>query len=99
MIRIRKYHVYILECTSSSGKKTFYTGYTKSIEERIKQHAEGRGARYTRGKKIKLLFYQSFNTRSEAMRRERDIKKLSRKEKKELIKSEINLFAIESLEK
>ena len=89
-MEIGQFYVYILECISSKGKKSFYTGYTKSIEERFKQHSEGKGARYTRGKELKLLFYQIFRTRSNAMKREREIKKLSKRQKKELINSEIN---------
>ena len=89
---IKQFYVYILECISSKGKRSFYTGYTGSLETRIKQHEEGKGAKYTRGKKVKLLFYETFKNRGDAMRRERFIKKFSRKQKKELIKSEKNLF-------
>ncbi len=92
MIIIKEYFVYILECISSRGKKSFYTGYTGSLENRIKQHEEGKGAKYTKGKKIKLLFYETFKDRGDAMRRELLIKKLSRNRKKELIKSGINLL-------
>lgn len=94
-MKIGQFYVYILECISSKGKKSFYTGYTKSLEERIKQHSEGKGAKYTRGKKIKLLFYQKHNTRSNAMKREREIKKFSKKQKQNLIKSEKNLLKME----
>lgn len=89
---IKQYFVYILECLSSKGKKSFYTGYTGSLETRIEQHSEGKGAKYTKGKQIKLLFYETFKDRGDAMRRERFIKKFSRKQKKELIKSDKNLL-------
>lgn len=85
-----QYFVYILECIPKKGKRTYYTGYTKSLENRIKLHVEGKGARHTRGRKVKLIFYQTFEKRSEAMRREKYIKRLPRKKKSELVKSEIN---------
>jgi len=91
-MRIKQYCVYILECISSKGKRSFYTGYTGSLETRIMQHSEGKGAKYTKGKKIKLLFYENFKNRGDAMRRELFIKKFSRKQKKDLIKSEKNLL-------
>ena len=68
-------------------KKTIYTGYTSNLTRRIEQHKTNKGARYTMGKKeIKLRYTETFSDRSEAMRREIAIKKLSRKEKEELIK-------------
>lgn len=69
-------------------KKTIYTGYTSNLTRRINQHKNNKGARYTKGEKeIKLLYTESFNNRSDAMRREIEIKKLSRKEKEDLIKN------------
>ncbi|NHI94206.1 MAG: GIY-YIG nuclease family protein [Candidatus Lokiarchaeota archaeon] len=95
-MEIKEFYVYILECISSKGKKSFYTGYTKSLENRIQLHSEGKGAKYTRGKQIKLLFYQSFKNRSEAMKVERNLKKLSKKQKIELILSNKNLIKEEN---
>ena len=69
-------------------KRTIYTGYTGNLTKRIEQHRTNKGARYTMGKKeIKLLYTETFTDRSEAMRREIAIKKLTRKGKEELIKS------------
>ena len=80
------YYVYILECTGKRGRKTFYTGYTNSLERRVTEHEEGSGARYTKNKDLQLVFYQTLETQKEAMRREIEIKKLSRKKKEEIIK-------------
>lgn len=72
----------------NNEKNTIYTGYTSDLTKRITQHRENKGARYTRGeKKIKLLYTESFTDRSEAMRREIEIKKLSRQEKLELVRN------------
>lgn len=71
----------------NNEKKTIYTGYTSNLTRRIDQHKNNKGARYTMGEKdIKLLYTESFNNRSDAMKREIAIKKLSRKEKEELVK-------------
>lgn len=74
--------VYILKCKDN----TLYTGWTNNIEQRINAHNEGKGAKYTRGRlPVELLYFESFATASEAMKREWAIKKLSRKEKIKLI--------------
>ena len=76
------YYVYILRCHDGS----FYTGHTKDPERRFKLHKDGRGARYTRMHKPKELVYvEEFGSRGEAMKRERQIKKLSHIKKKQLI--------------
>jgi len=65
---------------------TFYTGYTKNVEERARLHVNGRGARYTKAHPPeKVVYVESFPSRSEAMRRERAIKKLSHEQKQDLI--------------
>jgi putative endonuclease len=77
------FYVYILRCTDGS----FYTGYTKNVEARAQLHAKGKGARYTRTHKPKSIAYiETFTTRARAMKREREIKKLSHDEKLYLIK-------------
>jgi len=66
---------------------TFYTGYTKDIDARTKQHMNGTGARYTKSHKPqKIAYTELFGSRSAAMKREREIKKLNHKQKQELIK-------------
>jgi putative endonuclease len=76
-------YVYILECCDSS----LYTGYTNNLEKRLSVHNAGKGAKYTRCRlPVKLVYSEEFETKSEAMKREFRIKKLSRDEKKSLIK-------------
>ena len=74
--------VYMLECSDNS----IYTGITNNLEERLKKHESGNGAKYLRGRlPIKLVYKEKFLNRSEATKREIYIKKMSKKEKKHLI--------------
>lgn len=76
------FYVYILQCNDGS----YYTGYTKDLDERTRQHQIGKGARYTRIHKPKEIAYvELFDSRSKAMKREKEIKKLTHKQKLELI--------------
>ena len=82
------YYVYILETTSNSGKKTFYTGYTSDLHRRINEHKNGTGARYCRGKKeIKLKYFETYSERTTAIKREKEIKSYPRKIKIKLVNS------------
>lgn len=66
---------------------TIYTGYTNNIERRIKTHNNGLGAKYTKSRlPVRLIYTESFNSKSEALTREYQIKQLSRLEKLNLIK-------------
>ena len=61
---------------------TLYTGWTNDLKKRLEKHNAGKGARYTRGRlPVKLVYYEVFATKSEAMKSEAQIKKLSRKQK------------------
>ena len=76
------YYVYILLCQDGS----YYTGYTQDLKKRLEQHLNGEGSRYTRMRKPERIVYvELFNSRSDAMKREREIKRLTRKEKVDLI--------------
>ena len=76
-------YTYIVECSDG----TLYTGWTNNIEKRIEAHNEGKGAKYTKTRlPVKLRYYETFQTKQEAMQREYQIKRLSRGEKLELIK-------------
>jgi len=76
------YYVYILRCKDGS----YYTGHAKNVEKRFEIHKKGRGARYTRmHEPEKLVYVEQFESRSEAMRRERQIKTLSHNKKQQLI--------------
>lgn len=78
------FYVYILKCSDN----TLYTGYTVDIEDRVKVHNEGLGAKYTRGRlPVKLVFQECLETKSEAMKREYAIKSLSRSKKLKLIET------------
>lgn len=71
-------YTYILRCSDD----TLYTGWTNDLPKRLKTHNAGKGARYTRGRlPVKLVYYETFATKKEAMQREAQIKKLSRKQK------------------
>ena len=75
-------YTYILRCRD----QTLYCGWTNHLEERIKAHNQGKGAKYTRSRRpVELVYYEEFSTKQEAMRRERAIKCLSRAEQLELI--------------
>ena len=74
--------VYILRC----GDGTLYTGTTQDPVRRLAQHAAGRGARYTRGRgPFTLVYLEECPDRSQALRRERSVKRLPAPAKAELI--------------
>jgi putative endonuclease len=76
------YYAYILECADG----TYYIGSTDNLYNRVAQHNEGRGATYTRSRlPAKLVYYEELENRSQAMKRERELKKLNKKQKKQLI--------------
>jgi len=82
------YYVYILRCKDGS----YYTGHAKNVEKRFEMHMKGRGARYTRmHEPEELVYVEEFPSRSEAMRRERQIKTLSRERKQRLIENDNGL--------
>ena len=72
------YYTYILKCADGS----LYCGWTTDIEQRVRAHNTGRGSKYTRSRLPVSLFYvETLETRTEAMKRECALKKLSRSEK------------------
>ncbi|NLJ58338.1 MAG: GIY-YIG nuclease family protein [Tissierellia bacterium] len=76
------HYIYIVECSD----KSLYTGYTRDLEKRIKTHNEKKGAKYTRGRTpVVLKYYEEFDNKSDAMKREAQIKKLRRHKKEQLI--------------
>ena len=78
------FYVYILLCCDGS----FYTGYTKNLDARTQQHQNGKGAKYTKAHKPqKLAYFETFDSRSKAMKREREIKKLNHNQKIDLVNS------------
>lgn len=76
------HYVYIIECADGS----LYTGYTTDVARRIAEHDAGEGAKYTRGRTpVELRHTESFGSRSEALKREHEIKTLSRADKQRLV--------------
>lgn len=74
---------YIVRCKDD----TLYCGWTNNLERRIESHNSGTGAKYTRNRRpVELVYYETFETKEEAMSREYAIKQLTRKQKLELIK-------------
>lgn len=81
----KQHFFYVLECRD----KTFYAGYTIDVARRLDEHNEGTGAKYTRLDKrrpVRLLHFESFDTRSLAMKQEYAFKQLSRKQKEAYLK-------------
>lgn len=75
-------YVYILRCKDDS----LYTGWTNDLEHRLAMHRAGKGAKYTRGRgPLVLVYTEELADKSEALKREATIKKLSRLEKLKLI--------------
>ncbi|MAQ28365.1 MAG: excinuclease ABC subunit C [Pelagibacteraceae bacterium] len=68
------YFVYLI--TSKDKKKTIsYVGYTNNLDKRIKLHNSNRGAKFTKGKKWKLIYYERYKTKVQAMKYEYTLKK------------------------
>ncbi|SHF06293.1 putative endonuclease [Seinonella peptonophila] len=77
-----RYHVYMLECADG----TLYTGITNRIKERIAKHQAGKGARYTRSRlPVRLRYLERGEGKSWALKREHELRQLSRQQKWQLI--------------
>ena len=75
---------YILQCSDN----TLYTGWTNNIKKRLQAHNRGQASKYTRSRRpVTLVYAEPHAIKQEAMRREAEIKQLSRKQKEALIKS------------
>lgn len=75
-------YTYLVRCRDGS----LYCGWTNHLEERMKAHNNGKGAKYTKCRRpVKLVYFETFNTKEEAMSREHAIKRLTRKQKLDLI--------------
>jgi predicted GIY-YIG superfamily endonuclease len=76
------YFVYIVRCADG----TLYTGYARDPEKRVKTHNTGRGAKYTaRRLPVSLVYSESCDTKSDALKREYQLKRLSRRDKDVLV--------------
>lgn len=78
-----KHFTYIVRCSDD----TYYTGYTPDLENRIKLHNAGKGARYTRFRRpVSLVWCKEYKYFKRAFKKESEIKRLTRKQKERLIK-------------
>ena len=79
---MNKNFTYIVKCSDH----TLYTGWTNDLEKRIEAHNTGKGAKYTKTRRpVRLVYFETFATKEEAMSREYHIKRMSRQEKIKLI--------------
>ena len=77
-----KWYVYILRCAD----QTLYTGITNRLQQRLRAHNAGKGAKYTKSRRpVELVYYEQFETKEEAMRREWEIKQLTHQQKEKLL--------------
>ncbi|MDK6864093.1 GIY-YIG nuclease family protein [Nosocomiicoccus ampullae] len=77
-----KHHIYIAQCSDG----TYYTGYAVDVDARIDVHNSGKGAKYTRARRpVTLKYTECFNTKSEALKREYEIKQFTRVQKEALM--------------
>lgn len=77
------FYLYVLECSDG----TWYTGYTVDVEERVRTHNAGEGAKYTRGRlPATLVASARFATKREAMSAEYRFKRLTRRQKERLVR-------------
>ena len=68
-------HYYVYMLVSKSNKLISYIGYTNNLKKRIKLHNSGKGAKFTRGRKWKLIYKEKFRSKNKAISREYYIKK------------------------
>ena len=69
------YFVYLIVSNLKNNKQISYVGYTNNLKRRVKLHNEGKGAKFTRGKKWKLVYYEKYDSKSAALKEEFRLKK------------------------
>ncbi|AYC30711.1 GIY-YIG nuclease family protein [Paenisporosarcina cavernae] len=78
MEKAKCYYFYVLKCSDG----TFYAGYTNDVHRRLSVHNDGKGAKYTRARlPVTCIYYEEFNDKKQALRAERQFKKLTRTQK------------------
>ena len=76
-------YTYIFKCKDGS----LYTGWTNDLEQRVAAHNTGKGAKYTKARRpVELVYFEEFETKEQAMKREYAIKQMARKDKLELVR-------------
>lgn len=82
-------YTYIVKCSD----ETLYTGWTNNLRKRLEAHNSGKGAKYTKNRRpVELVYFEEYDTKQEAMKREYAIKQLSRQKKLALIHSHQSIF-------
>lgn len=77
-------YTYLLRCADGS----LYCGWTNRLAARVAAHNAGQGAKYTKSRRpVELVYFEEFSTKREAMRREWEIKRLTRAQKAALVRS------------
>ena len=80
---MKKHYAYMLRCKDNS----IYSGYTTNLEKRLETHNSGKGAKYTRNRlPVKLEYYEEFEDKREAMKREWQFKQYTHLEKETIIR-------------
>ena len=76
-------YTYILKCKDGS----LYTGWTNDLAQRVAANNTGKGAKYTKARRpVELVYFEEFETKEQAMKREYAIKQMARKDKLELVR-------------
>ena len=82
LVQQQNNYVYIVRCSD----QTLYTGWTNHLEKRIEAHNAGKGAKYTKARRqVELVYFETFDNKGDAIKREYQIKQLKRSEKEKLI--------------
>ena len=82
-------YTYIVKCSD----ETLYTGWTNNLEKRLRAHNSGKGAKYTKNRRpVELVYFEEYDTKQEAMKREYAIKQLPREKKLALIRCCQSIF-------
>ena len=82
-------YTYTVKCSD----ETLYTGWTNNLKKRLEAHNSGKGAKYTKNRRpVELVYFEEYDTKQEAMKREYAIKQLSRQKKLALIHSHQSIF-------
>ena len=80
-----KHTFYVLQCSDTS----FYAGYTNNLEKRVATHNAGKGAKYTKTRiPVTCIYFEEFDTKQEAMKKEYAFKQLTRAQKIQYMRSQ-----------
>ena len=80
------FYVYLIVSRLKNNKKISYVGYTNNLQKRLNLHNTGKGAKFTKGRKWKLVYYEKYATKSLAMKNEFILKKNYKLRKKIILK-------------